>query len=481
MAITKIHAITATVDKSIAYICNPDKTCNQRLLYFHDCGRETAAFDFDFALSKTNRDNKNLAYHLIQSFKPGTVTEEEANAMAKELAYSILGDKYSYVIATHNDKNHIHNHIIFCAADNIDHKKYHDCRETYRTIRRENDRICKEHNLEIIPEQDASGKRRSYTRKSGTYKEWQSRNDGTSWKYKLKKDIEATIKISANYDIFIRKMREQGYEIKNVYDEGKYLSFKAPGQQRWIRGRASTLGAEYTRESIMAAISGKAYEHTSKSDIKIVKNMDNTGKVLKMIDTSSEEFQQRVGLKIWAEKENLKRMAHNYTLMVNAGYRSMESLKKAIDDCGNGITDMYGDIAHIQREKESISSIIKDAEQYVEYKKYDDAYKKAKNKESVLQKYEMEIILFGGAKNGLKEHGVSLKEVNKDFVEEQRKLYYEKGHEISAIYNEIEAKEKEEKKLQELYEQLKKELHLEEQEKVKEKTREKKKKRQQCL
>ena len=159
----------------------------------------------------------------------------------------------------------------------------------------------------------------------------------------------------------------------------------------------------------------------------------------------------------------------------------MESLKKAIDDCGNGITDMYGDIAHIQREKESISSIIKDAEQYVEYKKYDDAYKKAKDKEAVLQKYEMEIILFGGAKNGLKEHGVSLKEVNKDFVEEQRKLYYEKGHEISAIYNEIEAKEKEEKKLQELYEQLKKELQLEEQDKAQEKTREKKKMRQQCL
>ena len=93
MAITKIHAITATVDKSIAYICNPDKTCNQRLLYFHDCGRETAAFDFDFALSKTNRDNKNLAYHLIQSFKPGTVNEDDANAMAKELAKAVLGDK----------------------------------------------------------------------------------------------------------------------------------------------------------------------------------------------------------------------------------------------------------------------------------------------------------------------------------------------------------------------------------------------------
>ena len=89
----------------------------------------------------------------------------------------------------------------------------------------------------------------------------------------------------------------------------------------------------------------------------------------------------------------------------------------------------------------------------------------------------MEIILFGGAKNGLKEHGVSPKEVNKDFVEEQRKIYYEKGHEISAIYDEIEAKEKEEKKLQELYEQLKKELHLEENVKAKEKKR----KRQVCL
>ena len=474
MAITKIHAITATVDKSIAYICNPDKTCNQRLLYFHDCGRETSAFDFDFALSKTNRDNKNLAYHLIQSFKPGAVTEEEANAMAKELAKAILGDKYSYVIATHNDKNHIHNHIIFCAADNIEHKKYHDCRESYRTIRRENDRICKEHNLEIIPEQDASGKRRSYTRKSGTYKEWQSRNDGTSWKYKLKKDIEATIKISANYDIFIRKMREQGYEIKNVYDEGKYLSFKAPGQQRWIRGRSSTLGEEYTREGIMAAINGKAYEHTTKSDIKLVKNIDNTGKVLKMIDTSSEDFQQRAGLKIWAERENLKRFAHNYTLMRNAGYHSVEDIKEAIDISIDEFLHSQRTVRDIESEMDNISSIIADSEKYLELKKYNDKYEKAKDKESVLQKYESEIILFTGAKNSLKKQGVKLKDIDAEFVEKQRKLYHDLQREKDKANEVLSSKKDKTGELKELYEKLKKELTIEElhqKEKVRKKNR----------
>ena len=114
----------------------------------------------------------------------------------------------------------------------------------------------------------------------------------------------------------------------------------------------------------MVAINGKAYEHTIKSDIKLVKNMDNTDKVLKMIDTSSEEFQQRVGLKIWAERENLKRMAHNYTLMVNAGYRSVESLKQALDEINGDIYEKLGQISRGEKERDDLSSIIKNAEQY---------------------------------------------------------------------------------------------------------------------
>ena len=120
MAYTKIHAITATVSKAVDYICNPVK------------------------------NHPNKAYHLIQSFLPGEVTYKEAHQIGVELADRLLEGKYSYVVSTHIDKGHVHNHVIFCAADNVNHQKYHDCKKTYYNIRSLSDDLCREHELSII-------------------------------------------------------------------------------------------------------------------------------------------------------------------------------------------------------------------------------------------------------------------------------------------------------------------------------------------
>lgn len=135
MAITKIHAIKATVHKAVAYICNPAKTDESILISSFGCSPETAAYDFKFALSKTNQADPNKAFHLIQSFMPGEVSYKEAHLIGIELADKVLEGKYSYVVATHIDRGHVHNHIIFCAADNINHEKYHDCKKSYYHIR----------------------------------------------------------------------------------------------------------------------------------------------------------------------------------------------------------------------------------------------------------------------------------------------------------------------------------------------------------
>ena len=127
MAYTKIHAITATVNKAVDYICSSDKTDGSTLISSYGCSPQTASFDFEFALSKTSRADKNKAYHLIQSFAPGEVSYEEAHQIGIELAEKLLQNKYSYIVSTHINRGHVHNHIIFCAADNIEHKKYHDC------------------------------------------------------------------------------------------------------------------------------------------------------------------------------------------------------------------------------------------------------------------------------------------------------------------------------------------------------------------
>ena len=113
MAYTKIHAIKATVDKAIEYICNPNKTDEQIYVSSYACAPETAAIDFKYTLDNCQENSPNKAYHRIQAFAPGEVGYEEAHPIGKELADKVLEGKYSYVVTTHIDKGHIHNHIIF--------------------------------------------------------------------------------------------------------------------------------------------------------------------------------------------------------------------------------------------------------------------------------------------------------------------------------------------------------------------------------
>ena len=152
MSITRIHAIKATVKKSIEYITDPDKTDDKNLVYTFGTSLENAASTFRLEHENHSGRDTNLAYHLIQSFAPGEVSPDEAHDIGKELADRLLGGKYTYVLSTHIDRGHVHNHLIFCSVDNIDHKKYHSCKESYRTIRRINDEICADHNLSVIQE-----------------------------------------------------------------------------------------------------------------------------------------------------------------------------------------------------------------------------------------------------------------------------------------------------------------------------------------
>ena len=157
MAVTKIHGIKTTVDKAIEYICNPDKTGQNLYISSFACSPETAVLDFKYTLDHTHdcRDphNTNKAFHLIQAFSPGEVSYEEAHQIGKELADRLLEGKYSYVLTTHTDKGHVHNHLIFCSADNITFSHYHDCKKNYWKIRNLSDNLCQEHNLStIIPD-----------------------------------------------------------------------------------------------------------------------------------------------------------------------------------------------------------------------------------------------------------------------------------------------------------------------------------------
>lgn len=209
MAVTKIHGIKTTVDKAIEYICNPDKTDQKLYISSFACSPETAVLDFKYTLDHTHdcRDphNTNKAFHLIQAFSPGEVSYEEAHQIGKELADRLLEGKYSYVLTTHIDKGHVHNHLIFCSADNITFSHYHDCKKNYWKIRNLSDTLCQEHNLSTIMPDGKKGMK---------YNEWAANKSESSKKAQLRKDINQTIRIVSTYSEFLTFMEAKGYEIK---------------------------------------------------------------------------------------------------------------------------------------------------------------------------------------------------------------------------------------------------------------------------
>ena len=117
MAVTKIHPIKSTLKKALDYIENPDKTEDKMLVSSFGCSYETADIEFEMLLAQAIQKGNNLAHHLIQSFAPGEATPEQAHEIGKQLADEVLQGKYSYVLTTHIDKGHVHNHLIFCAVD----------------------------------------------------------------------------------------------------------------------------------------------------------------------------------------------------------------------------------------------------------------------------------------------------------------------------------------------------------------------------
>ena len=139
MAVTKIHPIKSTLKKALDYIENPDKTYDEMLVSSFACSYETADIEFEMLLAQAYQKGNNLAHHLIQSFAPGKATPEQAHEIGRQLADEVLQGKYPYVLTTHIDKGHVHNHIIFCAVDMVNQRKYISNKQSYAYIRRTSD------------------------------------------------------------------------------------------------------------------------------------------------------------------------------------------------------------------------------------------------------------------------------------------------------------------------------------------------------
>ena len=247
MAITKIEDIKSKLKQSLDYIIDENKTDGKLLVTGGNCAPEFAYLEFKMTekmckefIGDYSKDGSNLAHHLIQSFdKKDKITSEEAHRIGIELAEKFIGGKHEYVVATHIDKGHIHNHIIFNAYSYSTYRKFNCHKNVFKEIRAISDELCKENGLSIVENPKGKGKH---------YKEWLENEKGTSWKAYIKDTLDELIDKVKSFDELKTEMTNRGFEIK----EGKHLAFKAPNQQRFCNGK--TLGNNYIKEAIIKRI-----------------------------------------------------------------------------------------------------------------------------------------------------------------------------------------------------------------------------------
>ena len=386
MAVTKIKPVKSTLSKALDYIENPDKTDGKMLISSFGCSYETADIEFGYTLSQALDKGSNLAFHLIQSFAPGEVDYEKAHEIGKQLADAVTKGQHEYVVTTHIDKGHIHNHVIFCAVNFVDHHKYNSNKRSYYGIRNMSDKLCRENGLSVVvPGKGSKGK---------SYAEYQAEKTGTSWKGKLKIAVDALIPQVSSFEELLTRLQAAGYEIK----PGKYVSCRAPGQERFTR--LKTLGADYTEEAIRERIAGRR--------AKAAKAPREQRGVSLLIDIeNSIKAAQSKGYEQWAKIHNLKQAAKTMNFFTEHKIEQYADLVSRIEEMAAESGQAADALKNAEKRLAEMAVLIKNVSTYQKTKPVYDAYRKARNREKYRAGQEQAIILHEAAVRSLKAAGIA--------------------------------------------------------------------------
>ena len=259
MAYTKIIVIRGRLDKCLSYAVNEEKTYLETAVDYAldrgktervcfetaiNCGRDTAYQDMMQTARRWGKQNRvRKGYHVIQSFRPGEVTPEQAHTIGVELAQRLLGGRYEVVVATHLDRSHLHNHVVFSAVSFVDGKMYRDTfRDYYEGIRGVSDALCREHGLSIIEPSEAAVPQGQYQAQ---------RHGRTTLRDVVRRDVDEAIRRSYSYADFFREMRRMGYQVKSGANV-KHTAVRPPDGQRFIR--LDSLGDGYNEAAIRGRV-----------------------------------------------------------------------------------------------------------------------------------------------------------------------------------------------------------------------------------
>lgn len=405
------------MSKAIAYILNPEKTDEKLLVSSYGCASETAAREFEWTRKIAEQKGMNpvriIARHVIQSFEIGEVTPELAHEIGKQFADEILGGKYEYVLTTHIDKDHVHNHLIFNAVDFVNYHAYKSYKRIYYDMREVSDRLCKENGLSVIPPSQNKGM---------GYKEYTEAKRGTSWKQKLKQTIDRLVITAKDYDDFLRLMQEAGYEIKT----GKYISFRAEAQERFTRSK--TIGENYTEERIKERIAGRTPRRNRRQTVpKGISLIGDIQERIRLIDSKGYEYKAKLTI--------LKEAARTLNYLTENNLLQYADLEKKVEDVHSSYDRIGKELKGVEARLREVQPLIKNISNYQRLKPVYDAFQKAKDKPGFKAKHEAELVIFEAARSTLlamqgDEKLPSLKTLKAEqaqLFEEQERLYAERN------------------------------------------------------
>ena len=415
LAATRLIALHKNKGKSVAaclksrtdYAQNPDKTQQGELVSSYECSPLTV--DEEFMISKrqyelmTGRRQKSdvIAYQIRQSFKPGEITAEEANKVGYKLAMRFTKGKHAFIVATHTDRQHIHNHIIYNSTALDSTRKFRDFLLSGLAVQRLSDLICLEHQLSVIeikPYRERQ-KRTLYPLKESNRDKLCAVIDGILLNEK-----------PASFEVFLQKLERQGYEVKR----GKHTAVKGKGQKRFIRFR--TLGTGYGEDEIKAVLEGKAkhqpYQKQPPKEQPFQLLVDIQGK---MAEGKS------VGYKKWATKFNLKEMSKTLLFLQEQKIGSAEELRERAAAATERYHAMGDSIKAAEARLTEIAVLKTHIINYAKTRPVYDAYRKSGYSKKFLEAHREEITLHKAAKVAFDEAGLQklpkVKALDAEFAE----------------------------------------------------------------
>ena len=389
----KGKSIAESVSRRTDYALNPDKTKGGELISTYACDQRS--IDAEFALAKrqyrhfTGREEKNdvIAYQVRQSFKPGEVTPEEANQIGYDFASRFLKGKHAFIVCTHTDKAHIHNHIIWNSTTLDCKRKFRNFFGSAKAVARLSDLICTEHQLSVIENPQRGGT---------AYSKWKGFQAKIPNRERLRIAIDEALEQKPHdFDAFLSLLAEQGFNVK----KGKHLTFTHSDFKQNIR--LKSLGDEYSEDAIRAIIKGQK-THTPKKR----RAVWDANRAQSIIDIQAKLAAGKgEGYRRWATVENLKRMAKTKLYMDEHGldYDAMSARKSELaakeKELSAKITEAQNRIAEINVLKTHIVNYSKTRDVYV-------AYRKSGYSKKFLEEHEDDIIIHKAAKKAFDELGV---------------------------------------------------------------------------